>query len=119
MQSSRKSLTKVDSNGGQTSTQKYQRHMDVVEKCARAYTENPRPRRLGKLYAFWYNGQNEPRIVIGPDFGFSLMEMAMVNGIIGMVLKGAFGSDQMSLFYVGLAILLSHNATFLSTVMVS
>ena len=91
----------------------------MVQQCARAYTENPRPRKLGKLYAFWYNGKNEPRIVVGPDFGFSLLELLIVNGLVGMVLKGAVSSDQWNIFYAGLAVLLSHNLSFLATVMVN
>ena len=31
---------------------------DVVEQCMQAYEENKRPRKLGKMFAFWYNGKN-------------------------------------------------------------
>ena len=61
--------------------------MDVVEQCARAYAENPRPWFLGKMFTCWYNKYGEPRIVVGPDVVFSLVEMALVNGLIGMVLN--------------------------------
>lgn len=57
--------------------------------------------------------------MIGPDFGFSLLELLIVNGLVGMVIKGAVSSDQWKVFYAGLAVLLSHNFTFLATVMVN
>ncbi len=107
----------VENNGSENLRRS--KGVDVVQQCARAYTENPRPRKLGKLYAFWYNGKNEPRIVVGPDFGFSLLELLIVNGLVGMVLKGAAGSDQWHVFYAGLAILLAHDLSFLATVMVN
>ena len=115
------SQKKSNENGKESGTgsSKKQKGVDVVSICAKAYTENPRPRRLGKLYAFWYNGKNEPRIVIGPDFGFSLLELAIVNGIIGLVLRGAAVSQQWTVFYAGLGILLAHDFTFLCTVMVN
>ena len=94
--STRKSLTKQSDleTGGSPAKkghQKYQksREPDIIEQCAKAYTENPRPRKLGKMYAFWYNKKNEPRIVIGPDFWFSLLELALVNGICGLILNSA------------------------------
>ena len=65
------------------------RESDVVEQCTKAYEENKRPRKLGKMFAFWYNGKNEPRIVVGPDFGFSLLELTLSNGILGLILNSA------------------------------
>jgi len=93
-QSSRKSLTtSSDLEDGQKNKQsgatKRNRQLDVVEKCAKAYLDNPQPRRLGKLYAFWYNSKNEPRLVLGPDFSFSLVELAIANGLVGAILRGA------------------------------
>lgn len=75
------------------SSNKSKRCENVVEQCARAYTDDPRPRRLGKMFAFWYNGKNEPRILIGPDWLFSLVEMCLANGIIGMILNSALASS--------------------------
>ena len=44
------------------------------------YAADPTPRRLGNLYCFWYSsGAKEPRIVIGPDFLYSLIEIGLVN----------------------------------------
>ena len=61
-QSSRKVLGKVagdrTSSGKSGSANKSARAENIVEQCARAYAENPRPRRLGKMLAFWYNGKN-------------------------------------------------------------
>ena len=62
---------------------------DVLEQCIQAYEANKRPRKLGRMYAFWYNGKNEPRIVVGPDFGFSLLELVLTNGILGLILNSA------------------------------
>jgi hypothetical protein len=37
--------------------------------------------KLGNFYCFWYNDSNEPRIVLGPDWIFSLVEVILINGI--------------------------------------
>ena len=62
---------------------------DMLEQCIQAYEANKTPRKLGKMYAFWYNGKNEPRIVVGPDIGFSLLELFLTNGILGIILNSA------------------------------
>ena len=124
MPTTRKSLTKssdleAGSTPGKKSNQKYQksREPDIIEQCAKAYTENPRPRRLGKMYAFWYNSKNEPRIVVGPDFWFSLLELALTNGIIGLILNTANSGSTMWVLYAGLGILIFHDVAFLGTIM--
>ena len=89
----------------------------MVEQCARAYTENPRPWRLGKLFVFWYNKSNEPRIVVGPDIAFSLVEMCLVNGLVGMVLNGCRTQELWPVFFGGLTLLVTHNLAFMGTVM--
>ena len=122
--SSRKTLKQTASgigaddaeSGGGPSLQR-KRHIDVVEQCARAYAANPRPRRLGKMLAFWYNKKNEPWIVVGPDFGFSLLEMGLVNGIVGSILAKALSNEQWFLFYTGLVILILHDLAFSTTVL--
>ena len=70
---------------------KFARHKegDVVEQSNAAYTKNPRPFRLGKMYALWYNKNNEPRIIVGPDFGFSIVELLLTNGILAYELNSA------------------------------
>ena len=90
---------------------------DVVEQCMQAYEENKRPRKLGRMFAFWYNGKNEPRIVVGPDFGFSLLELFLTNGILGIILNSARSQSLWALLYCGLGILLIHNLTFIATVL--
>lgn len=77
-------------SGGNSSSHKH-READVVEQCTQAYEMNKRPRKLGRMFAFWYNGKNEPRIVIGPDFGFSILELFLTNGILGVILNSARG----------------------------
>ena len=92
---------------------------DVVEMCARNYTEDPRPRRLGKMYAFCYNKKNEPRIVVGPDYCFSLLELALVNGILGLVVHSLFSHELWTAFSIGFFILLAHDISFIATVTVN
>ena len=93
------------------------REIDVVEQCARAYAETPRPWRLGKMFACWYNRQGEPRIVVGPDVVFSLVEMGLVNGLMGMVLKSIRKQELWPVFFAGIALLLLHDFAFGATVM--
>lgn len=125
LESSRKSLTDIESgkkpekSQNSTSPQKYQRSRegDIVERAARAYANDTRPRRLGKMYAFWYDKNNEPWIVVGPDIGFSLVEMGLVNGILGVILHTAQGSEMSGVFWFGLGILLLHDISFLMTIL--
>ena len=74
---------------GKASQSGKQNAQDLVEVCMKAYEDEKRPRKLGRMFAFWYNGKNEPRIVIGPDFGFSLLELALTNGILSIILNSA------------------------------
>ena len=69
------------------------------------------------MFAFWYNGKNEPRIVIGPDFGFSLLELFLTNGIVGLILNSARNQGLLPLLYCGLGILLIHNIAFMTTIL--
>ena len=69
------------------------------------------------MYAFWYNKKNEPRIVVGPDFGFSLLELGLANGIIGLIMNSARNSESWTLFTTGMVIVMTHNLFFLATVM--
>ena len=99
---------------------KFQRskQTDLVGLCLQHYKENPRPRRLGKMFAFWYNKDNEPRIIVGPDFGFSILEMLLVNGIVGAVLNFARINEVWTTFLAGLLILIAHDISFAATVMI-
>ena len=69
------------------------------------------------MFACWYNQYDEPRIVVGPDVIFSLVEMALVNGLIGMVLHSCQTQEIWSVFYAGLVLVVCHDLAFLSTVM--
>mmetsp|Transcript_34243 Transcript_34243/g.45150 ORF Transcript_34243/g.45150 Transcript_34243/m.45150 type:complete len:138 (-) Transcript_34243:254-667(-) len=71
------------------------------------------------MYVFWYNSKNEPRIVIGPDFWFSLLELFLVNAILGFILSQATSDSLRLVFYAGLTILLFHNVSFLATIMMN
>ena len=55
--------------------------------------------------------------MIGPDFNFSLMELGLVNGILGAILRAAFTGENMTLFYAGLSILCLHDVFFAATIM--
>ena len=66
------------------------------------YLSNPRPAKLGNFYCFWYNEKNEPRITLGPDWLFSLIEVALVNSISGYFLYSA--NSHGLVFYLGLLV---------------
>jgi len=69
------------------------------------YLENLAPRRLGNLYCFWY-GQGQPRIVIGPDYIFSLLELFILNGLSGWFLFTLDMKEHPALYTVGVVVLL-------------
>ena len=79
---------------------------DIIEACQQAYQDNPRPMKLGKMYCFWYDSKNRPRIVVGPDWYFSLFEIILVNGICSAVLYPAYGRGLTSVFLLGLGVVL-------------
>lgn len=58
----------------------------IVDKCFAEYKKNPRPRRLGFTYCFWYNKDDEPLIVIGPDWVYSMAKIAITNLITGGII---------------------------------
>ena len=107
----------ASTKGSKRSQAGKQNSQDLVEVCMKAYEDEKRPRKLGRMFAFWYNGKNEPRIVIGPDFGFSLLELALTNGILSIILNSARSQGLLPLLYCGLGILLIHNGAFIATVM--
>ena len=113
----------ADGGGGKKSGSKSSssankhREADVLEQCTQAYEADRRPRKLGRMFAFWYNGKNEPRIVIGPDFGFSILELFLTNGILGIILNSARSQSLWALFYCGLSVLMIHNIAFIATVL--
>jgi hypothetical protein len=47
--------------------------IDIVEEVQKNYNKNPRPYKLGGLYCLWYDKNDNPRIVIGPDYTYSLI----------------------------------------------
>lgn len=69
------------------------------------------------MFACCYTRKNEPLIVVGPDVLFSLIEMGLVNGLVGMVLNSCRNNEVWSVFYAGLALLLVHDLAFGATVM--
>jgi hypothetical protein len=69
------------------------------------------------MYCFLYNEKNEPFIALGPDWIFSLVEIAFFNSICGYILHSALREGQTQLFLIGLAILLLQDISFLFTVL--
>ena len=88
---------------------------DFFEECRQNFLLNKTPRKLGNYYCFWYNKHYQPRIVIGPDYLFSLIELALVNGITGYFLYSTGEKNHIWLFYFGLALLILQNLSFLVT----
>jgi hypothetical protein len=79
---------------------------DFIEECRQSFLANPRPRKLGKFYCFWYNEENQPRIVLGPDWIFSLIELIIINGVVGYFLYASDKKEHPYLFLVGFVTLL-------------
>jgi hypothetical protein len=68
---------------------------------------------------FYDSFTNEPRLVLGPDWGFSLVELLIINGICGYFLFTTDTEMHPILFSVGLGMLLLQNVSFLLTVLVN
>ena len=69
------------------------------------FESDPRPFKLGNYYCLWYNSKNEPRIVLGPDWIFSAVELLVINGICGYFLKSMDRVEHDMLFMVGATML--------------
>jgi hypothetical protein len=71
------------------------------------FESNKRPFKLGKLYCLWYDKNDKPRIVIGPDYLFSIAELLLANLIMsGVSLKPCLDAGEFNLFKIGLALLI-------------
>jgi hypothetical protein len=109
---------KGDLPSGQPDPNIQRKQTDFVTECKRWYDADPRPYRLGNYRCFFYNKlTNEPRLVLGPDWGFSLAEMLLINGVCGYFLYTANTDEHMILFNVGMLLLLFQNLAFLATVL--
>ncbi|CDW72131.1 dhhc zinc finger domain containing protein [Stylonychia lemnae] len=90
---------------------------DFLKECLEYYTENPTPRKLGYFTCFWYSSTGQPKIVIGPDWIFSLVELIVINGIAGYFV---FSTDRFKhpyMFLIGLLVLAFQDLSFLILVM--
>ena len=67
----------------------------------------------------WYNKKtNQPRIVIGPDFCFSFVELMLANIITwGLTLVPSILTKDLVIFIIGLTLLSLQNISFIGTVM--
>ena len=96
------------------------RNLTPVDKCIEAFKEDPRPSKIGLVHCFLYNKKDEPLIVVGPDWGFSLIKIALVNLIMGAILSAyvytGFGKMRKK---IGLALLIFENLAFLATVLMN
>jgi hypothetical protein len=87
-----------------------------VDRCIDAYHKDPRPRKLGFTYCFWYNQDNEPLIVIGPDWYFSLLKILLVNGIVSAILFSFKWTGIEKVFkQIGILLLVFENLAFMAT----
>jgi hypothetical protein len=94
--------------------------MTAVDRCIDAYNKEPRPKRLGATRCFLYTKENEPLIVIGPDWHFSLTKILLVNAIVGGIVASYnwTGSEKV-LKQIGILLLVFENLAFLATMMVN
>jgi hypothetical protein len=92
---------------------------DIIEEAKSNFAKNPQPRKLGNLYCFWYNSQNKPRIVIGPDWKYALAELIMVNTVSLLILYFIDKGEHLIMCIVGLLLLLIQNISFILTVTVN
>ena len=81
------------------------------------YTHNPTPRKLGNMYCFWYDKTNSPRIVVGPDYLYSLIAVMFFNlGTIFVCLIPSAFTGRVLIFVGGLAAMTLQNIAFALTV---
>ena len=90
---------------------------DIIEIAKQQYAQNPRPRKLGNLYCFLYSAKNEPWIVVGPDWLYSVLEMILCNVILGTIIGVALYFDNKEMWKIGTGILTFHNLIFPLTVL--
>lgn len=79
---------------------------DFIDDCRDNFDRDSTPFKLGKLYCLWYNSSYKPRIVLGPDWGFSLIEIFIINGISGFFIGSIDRKSHSWLFMIGLITLL-------------
>jgi len=87
-----------------------------MDKFAEEYKKNPRPRRLGYYYCYMYDRYNQPWIVIGPDYWYSIVELLLMNGFSGACIGFLMKADDHTISSAGCLLLLLHNLFFMLTV---
>ncbi|CDW86650.1 UNKNOWN [Stylonychia lemnae] len=88
---------------------------DFIDDCKLNFDNNLYPSKLGKMYCFWYNSKYQPRIVLGPDWAYTLIELIIVNSLAGAFIMTIDRIAHEWLFSIGLATLMTQNFTFLLT----
>eukprot|EP00347_Sterkiella_histriomuscorum_P011891 403370703 len=88
---------------------------DFIDECKENYEKDPKPYKLGNMYCFWYNSRNQPQLVLGPDWTFSLAELAIINGIAGLFVASINSHTNPWLFKMGMLTLMTQNFFFLLT----
>lgn len=85
---------------------KINRKRTIVDECREHFDKNPTPWKLGNCYCFFYNDKGQPSIVIGPDWMFSIIEIAVVNVITGYFLSLSDNKQHYYLFVIGMLVLI-------------
>ena len=80
---------------------------DFIDDCKAHFENDPYPKKLGKMHCLWYNSQYQPRIVIGPDWVFTIMELLIVNGLAGLFILTIDRNLHWWLFLIGVATLMT------------
>ncbi len=92
----------------------------MVSRLRRNYEEDPQPRKLGHMYCFAYNDRNEPRVVVGPDFLFSIAQVVLANLVtVAVTLVPAIRTSNWIVLICGVVILTFENICFGLTVCVN
>lgn len=73
---------------------------------------------LGFTRCYWYNSENEPQIVIGPDWVFSLVKIGIINLMMVSAIRTYSWQDyEMTLKQLGFMIMFAENACFAAAVL--
>ena len=89
---------------------------DKIKRMDYLWNHDRTPRRLGSLYCLKYDKNDKPKIVIGPDYWFSLLELILVNTIaLSLAIFPAFYQIEIKLGSALVLVLGFQNYCFLKT----
>jgi hypothetical protein len=85
-----------------------------------SFLADPHPFKQGNVICLWYNKEtHQPRIVIGPDWCFCLLKIALLDGVTLMVIIGGFYQDLLTISLIMLTLLLLENIAYFTTVLMN